>query len=55
MNQVRIRFQNYLFKADKIISHPLGHNRIFIADRIKILLPKIDGRIIVWPWEMVVS
>jgi hypothetical protein len=27
MNQVRIRFQNYLFKADKIISHPLANRR----------------------------
>jgi hypothetical protein len=27
---VRIRFQNYLFKADKITSHHLGHNRIYI-------------------------
>jgi hypothetical protein len=30
MTQVRIRFQNYLFKAEKIISHHLGHNRIYI-------------------------
>ena len=52
---MRIKFQNYLFKADERISHHLGHNGIFIADRIKILLPKIDGKIIVWPWAMVVS
>jgi len=40
MTKVRIRFQNYFFKADKRISHHLGHNRIFPADRIKILLQK---------------
>jgi hypothetical protein len=38
--KVRIIFQNYLFKADKRISHHLGPHRIFPADRIRILLPK---------------
>ena len=42
MTKVRIRFQNYFFKADKRISHHLGHNRIFPADRIRILLLKIN-------------
>jgi len=37
---VRIRFLNYLFKADKILSHHLGHNRIFAADGMRILLQK---------------
>jgi hypothetical protein len=37
----RIKFQNYLFKADKIMNHHLGHNRIFPADRIRLLLQKI--------------
>jgi len=40
--KVRIRLQNYFFNADKRISHHLGHNRIFPADRIKILLQKIN-------------
>jgi hypothetical protein len=35
--KVRIKFQNYLFKADERISHHLEHNRIFPADRIRIL------------------
>ena len=42
ITKVRIKFQNYLFKADKRISHHLGHNRIFPADRIRILLWKIN-------------
>jgi hypothetical protein len=43
MIKVRIRFQNYLFKADKRISHHLEHNRIFHADRIGMLPRKING------------
>jgi len=42
ITKVRIRFQNYLFKADKRISHHLGPHRIFPADRIRILLQKIN-------------
>jgi len=30
--KVRIKFWNYLFKADKRISHHLRHNRIFPAE-----------------------
>ena len=41
ITKVRIRLQNYLFKADKLISQHLGHNRIFAADRMRILLQKI--------------
>jgi hypothetical protein len=37
ITKVRVKFQNYLFKADERISHHLGHNRIFPADRIRIL------------------
>jgi len=42
LTKVRIKFQNYLFKADKRINHHLGHNKIFPADRIRILLRKIN-------------
>jgi hypothetical protein len=42
ITEVRIRFWNYLFKADKILNHHLGHNRIFAADRMRILLQKIN-------------
>jgi len=41
--KVRIKFRNYLFKADKIICHHLGHNRIFPADRMRIPPQKING------------
>jgi len=41
ITKVRIRFWNYLFKADKILSHHLGCNRIFAADGMRILLQKI--------------
>ena len=41
--KVRIKFRNYLFKADKIIRHHLGHNRIFPADRMRIPPQKING------------
>jgi hypothetical protein len=37
ITKVRIKFQNYLFKADERISHHLGHNSIFPADRIRML------------------
>ena len=40
ITKVRIRFPNYLFKADKRIRHHLGPHRIFPADRIEILLQK---------------
>jgi len=36
ITKVRIKFWNYLFKAEAI--HHLEHNRIFPADRIGILL-----------------
>ena len=43
---MRIRFRNYLFKADKIISHHLGHNRTFPADRMRIVLWKINAALL---------
>ena len=53
ITKVRIRFQNYLFKADKRISHHLGPHRIFLADRIRILLPKKKLFAALWLLEII--
>jgi hypothetical protein len=50
----RIKFWNYLFKADKIINHHLGHNRIFPADRIRLLLQKIN-RLLLHFWLLEIT
>jgi len=54
ITKVRIRFQNYLFKADKIISHHLWHNRIFSADRLRILPWKIN-RLLLHFWLLEIT
>src|ERR1700685_936057 len=54
ITKVRIRFQNYLFKADKRINHHLAHNRIFPADRIRILLRKIN-RLLLHFWLLEIT
>ena len=51
---MRIRFQNYLFKANKRINHHLGHNRMFPADRIRILLWKIN-RLLLHFWLLEIT
>src|SRR5882762_634467 len=54
ITKVRIRFRNYLFKADKRISHNMGHNRIFSANRIRILLQKIN-RLLLHFWLLEIT
>ena len=46
-----IKFWNYLFKADKRISHHLGHNS---ADRIKILSQK-RNRLLLHFWLLEIT
>src|SRR6267154_164427 len=52
--KVRIKFWNYLFKTDKRISHHLGHNRIFPADRIRILPQKMN-RLLLHFWLLEIT
>ena len=41
ITKVRIRFQNYLFKADKRISHHLGPHRYFLLTELEYYCNKL--------------
>ena len=42
ITKVRIRFHNYLFKADKRISHHLGHTGYFLLTELEYHCEKIN-------------